>query len=51
MLTEVDGRMADPIDCIAAEGSLDFTSNEGILYKVVISEVTTFVPAYPFPKT
>jgi hypothetical protein len=48
--TEVDGRMADPTDCIAAEGSLDFTSNDGVPYKVVINEVTTFVPAYPFPK-
>jgi subtilisin family serine protease len=48
--TEVDGRMADPMDCVAAEGVVDFSSNDGVAHSIKLSDVTLLVPAYPYPK-
>ena len=48
--TEMDGRMADPTDCVAAEGSVDFIANDGTKHKIALNEITTLVPAYPYPK-
>lgn len=48
--TEIDGRMADPTDCAAAESTVDFIANDGTKHKIAINEINTLVPAYPYPK-
>lgn len=48
--TEIDGRMADPTDCVAAEGTVDFVANDGARHNVAFEKITTLVPAYPYPK-
>jgi len=47
--TEFDGRLAEPISCVAGTAELTFQDKAGQRESVPLRNLAAFVPRFPFP--
>lgn len=46
---EADGQVGTPLDCVAADGGVDFLDDDGTQRHVDWASLAALIPAYPFP--